>query len=175
MPHSFELASPQMGGAGTLPVLWKAGVCTQGSHFISEQSVLLLVFIRTIGQKTEFCKTDSGEKPQEIVGFGGTVFICIISADSQFWGAQEESNTVNFPFESSRPLPSAPQLHLARFAACPFSTLTLGLQKSYKSTSKSPENPSISCSSALRRLKYVLVSGGGMWLCVGHGFLCGLC
>lgn len=130
MPHSFELPSPKTEGAGTLPAMWKAGVCTQGSQFSfqgAQQGVLLLVFIRTIGQKVEFCKADSGEKPQEIAGFGGTVFICIVSAESQFRGAQEESNTNNFPCESSQPLPSAPQIHLATSAACSFSTLTPGL------------------------------------------------
>lgn len=62
-----------------------------------QQSVLLLVFIRTIGMNVEFCKADSGEKPQEIVGFDGAVFIYIISVESRCLGVREDSNTRNFP------------------------------------------------------------------------------
>lgn len=44
----------------------------------------------------QFCKADSGEEPQEIVGFGGAVFIYILSLESWLLGAQPESGTRNF-------------------------------------------------------------------------------
>lgn len=53
-----------------------------------------------LAKNVEFCKADSGEKPQEIVGFDGTVFIYILSIECRFLGAgsaQAESNTRNFP------------------------------------------------------------------------------
>lgn len=50
-----------------------------------------------LAKNVEFCKADLGEKPQEIVGFDGTVVIYAISIEKLFLGAQEESNTRNFP------------------------------------------------------------------------------
>lgn len=72
----------------------------------------------SLAKTIEFCKADSGEKAQEIVG---TVWICILSIQGQFLGAQAEPNTRNVPDLNSRPLLSSlqPQPHHIRFLSTP--------------------------------------------------------